>query len=80
MKFIETIQNIFKIEELRTILSLMDEKCKMALDQLPKLAGAQVHSTVMLGEVDRKTFQKLGIGLTCDPVRKVKKQKAEEEN
>ncbi len=54
-----------------SILSLMDEKCKMALDQLPRLAGAQVHSTVMLGEVDRKTFQKLGIGLTCDPVRKI---------
>ena len=38
------------------------------LDQLPNLNGAQVHSTVMLGEVDRKTFYKLGIGLTCDPV------------
>ena len=58
-----------------SILSLMDEKCKMALDQLPKLAGAQVHSTVMLTEVDRKTFQKLGIGLTCDPVRKIKDPK-----
>lgn len=44
----------------------------MALDQLPNLAGAQVHSTVMLSEVDRKTFNKLGIGLTCDPVRKLK--------
>ena len=54
-----------------SILSLIDEKCKMALDQLPRLAGAQVHATVMLGEVDRKTFQKLGIGLTCDPVRKI---------
>ena len=53
-----------------SIMSLMDENCKMALDQLPRLAGAQVHSTVMLSEVDRKTFQKLGIGLTCDPVRK----------
>ena len=47
---------------------------KLALEQLPKLRGAQVHSTVMLSEVDRKTFQKLGIGLTCDPVRKIKKQ------
>jgi hypothetical protein len=27
----------------------------------------------MLSEVDRKTFNKLGIGLTCDPVRKIKK-------
>jgi len=53
-----------------SIMSLMDENCKMAIDQLPNLAGAQVHSTVMLSEVDRKTFSKLGIGLTCDPVRK----------
>ncbi len=53
-----------------SMMSLIDENCKLALDQLPKLAGAQVHSTVMLGEVDRKTFHKLGIGLTCDPVHK----------
>ena len=26
--------------------------------------------TVMLGEVDRKVFKKLGVGLTCDPVKK----------
>jgi Uncharacterized protein conserved in bacteria len=63
-----------------SMMSLIDENCKLALEQLPKLKGSQVHSTVMLSEVDRKTFQKLGIGLTCDPVRKVKKQKAEEEN
>ena len=24
----------------------------------------------MLSEVDRKIFKKLGVGLTCDPVRK----------
>ena len=58
-----------------SMLSLLDENCKLALDQLPKLKGAQVHSTVMLSEVDRKTFNKLGIGLTCDPVRKIKKLK-----
>ena len=55
-----------------SILSLMDENCKLAIDSLPRLAGAQVHSTVMLSEVDRKTFKKLGIELTCDPVRKIK--------
>ena len=38
---------------------------------LPKLDGCQVHSTVMLSEVDRKIFKKLGVGLTCDPVKKV---------
>lgn len=54
-----------------SMMSLIDENCKIALDQLPKLAGAQVHSSVMLSEVDRKTFNKLGIGITCDPVRKI---------
>ena len=58
-----------------SMMSLIDENCLHALDQLPKLLGAQVHSTVMLSEVDRKTFQKLGIGLTCDPIRKIKKKK-----
>ena len=44
--------------------------CTRALEQLPKLHGCQVHSTVMLSEVDRKIFKKLGCDLTCDPVRK----------
>ena len=56
-----------------SMMSLIDENCKLALEQLPNLAGAQVHSTVILSEVDRKTFSKLGIGLTCDPVRKLKR-------
>lgn len=54
-----------------SLLSNHDENCRIALDQLPKLAGCQVHSTVMLSEVDRKIFKKLGVGLTCDPVRKI---------
>ncbi len=57
-----------------SMMSLIDENCKHALEQLPKLSGAQVHSTVMLSEVDRKTFNKLGIGLSCDPVKKLKKK------
>ena len=54
-----------------SMLSITDENCRKALDQLPKLNGCQVHSTVMLSEVDRKIFKKLGVGLTCDPVKKV---------
>lgn len=53
-----------------SVLSRDDEQCRQALEQLPQLRGCQVHSTVMLSEVDRKIFQKLGCGLTCDPVRK----------
>jgi uncharacterized protein (UPF0371 family) len=54
-----------------SLLSIKDENCRMALDQLPKLNGCQAHSTVMLSEVDHKVFKKLGVGLTCDPVRKI---------
>ena len=50
-----------------SVLSPHDECCRAALEQLPNLFGCQVHSTVMLGEVDHKIFKKLGVGLTCDP-------------
>lgn len=53
-----------------SVLSSRDENCRRALEVLPQLNGCQVHSTVMLGEVDQKIFKKLGVGLTCDPVRK----------
>jgi len=53
-----------------SMLSIRDENCRRALETLPQFAGCQVHSTVMLSEVDRKIFKKLGVGLTCDPVKK----------
>ena len=54
-----------------SVLSRQDDNCRKALSQLPELKGCQVHSTVMLSEVDRKIFKKLGVDLTCDPVKKV---------
>ncbi len=57
-----------------SMMSLLDENSRLALEQLPNLKGAQVHSTVMLSEVDRKTFKKLGVDLTCDPIKKIKKR------
>ena len=53
-----------------SVLSTDDENCRRALACLPELDGCQVHSTVMLGEVDHKIFRKLGVGLTCDPAPK----------
>ncbi|MCM1071057.1 MAG: DUF1846 domain-containing protein [Alistipes timonensis] len=53
-----------------SVLSPRDELCRRALEKLPELNGCQVHSTVMLGEVDHKIFSKLGVGLTCDPAKK----------
>ncbi len=55
-----------------SVLSTTDEKCRRALEKLPELNGCQMHSTVMLGEVDHKIFNKLGVGLTCDPAKKMK--------
>jgi uncharacterized protein (UPF0371 family) len=52
------------------VLSQHDENCRRALESLPLLDGCQVHATVMLSEVDRKIFKKLGCGLTTDPVKK----------
>lgn len=51
-------------------LSTTDSNCRRAIEKLPELNGCQVHSTVMLGEVDHKIFRKLGVGLTCDPAKK----------
>ena len=42
---------------------------KKALEQLPALRGCQVHTSVMLSEVDIKIFKKLGVDLTSEPVR-----------
>jgi uncharacterized protein (UPF0371 family) len=53
-----------------SVLSKTDENCRKALDQLPRLRGCQAHATIMLSEVDRRIFAKLGINLTCDPVKK----------
>ena len=53
-----------------SVLSLHDENCRKALATLPLLKGCQAHSTVMLKEVDWRTFNKLGIDLTTDPAKK----------
>ena len=55
-----------------SILSVNDLNCRKALDMLPLLNGCQMHSTSMLSEVDMKVFNRLGVGLTCDPVKKHK--------
>ncbi len=54
-----------------SMLCITDENCRLALEQLPKFEGCQVHSTVLLSEVDRKIFKRLGVELTCDPVKSV---------
>ncbi|MBS6955617.1 MAG: DUF1846 domain-containing protein [Enterocloster asparagiformis] len=50
-----------------------DPIAKKALDQLPRLRGCQVHTSVMLSDVDIKVFKKLGAELTSEPVYEHKK-------
>ncbi len=45
-----------------------NQDARLALRQLSKLNGCQAHTSVMLSDVDIKTFKKLGVQLTCEPV------------
>ena len=44
-----------------------------ALAALPYLRDAEVHSTVILSQVDTNAFRKLGMNLTCEPRYQTKK-------
>lgn len=50
-----------------SISAAADDAAKLALSQLPKLKGCEVHSTVILSSVDEKTFRRLGMHLTSEP-------------
>ena len=50
-----------------SICAASDPRAEMAMEQLPKLRGCQVHSSVILSPVDEKTFKRLGVNLTCQP-------------
>lgn len=45
-----------------------DENARKAMAMLPELHGCQVHTSVMLSSVDIRTFKKLGMMLTSEPV------------
>ncbi len=51
------------------VCAATDEKARLALNQLSKLKGSELHSTVILSHVDEKTLKKLGIHITCEPRR-----------
>lgn len=51
-----------------SISAANSKTAQLALEQIPRLAGCQVHTTVMLSSVDIKTFQRLSVQLTSEPV------------
>ena len=50
-----------------SISATTDPTAEKAMEQLSKLRGCQVHSSVILSPVDEKTFKRLGVNLTCEP-------------
>ena len=50
-----------------SICAATDPKAELAMEQLGKLRGCEVHSSVILSAIDEKTFKRLGINLTCQP-------------
>ena len=55
------------------ISAVNNPDAQKAMDAIPKLRYAEVHSTVILSQVDSQTFRKLGMGLTCEPKYQTKK-------
>ena len=55
------------------ISAVTDKNAAKALESIDKLRGCEAHSSVILSQVDMKTFKKLGINITCEPQYQVKK-------
>ncbi len=50
-----------------SICAATNPMAQMAMEQLSKLRGCEVHSSVILSAVDERTFKRLGVNLTCEP-------------
>ena len=50
-----------------SICAATNPLAELAMEQLSKLKGCEVHSTVILSPVDEKVFKRLGVNLTCEP-------------
>ncbi len=64
------------VDELLIALSIcatMDKTAEAAMKQLNNLRGCEMHSTVILSQVDEMTFRKLGVNLSSEPQYQTKK-------
>jgi uncharacterized protein (UPF0371 family) len=58
------------VDEMLIALSISaqtDPVARIALEQLPKLRGCELHSSVILSIVDESTLKRLGLNVTCEP-------------
>ena len=64
------------IDEILIALSMSaatSDAARLALEQIPNIRGCQVHTSVMLSDVDVISFRKLGVELTCEAKKEQKK-------
>lgn len=50
-----------------SISAATSDLAELAMKQLENLRGCEIHSTVILSQVDENVFRRLGINLTCEP-------------
>ena len=56
-----------------SICAVTDKNAEKAIAQLSKLRGCEAHSSVILADVDKNVFSKLGVNVTCRPAYQTKK-------
>ena len=56
-----------------SITAAQNGPARQALNQLPLLVGCEVHTSVILSQVDENIFRRLGVNLTCDPKYQTRK-------
>ena len=57
-----------------SICAVVNPDAEKAMEQLGNLRGCEVHSSVMLSQIDEKVFKRLGVNLTCEPNFKSSKE------
>ncbi len=55
------------------VSALTNPLADLALQQLGKLKGCEVHFSVILSEVDEKLLRRLGVHVSCEPQYESKK-------
>ncbi len=76
VKFLQNHNPLLHIDEILIALSIAavsDRDAAAAYAELPKLRGLEVHSSVILSQVDVGVFRTLGVNLTCEPKYQNKK-------
>ncbi|MBO5873087.1 MAG: DUF1846 domain-containing protein [Clostridia bacterium] len=57
-----------------SICAVVNPDAEKAMEQLGNLRGCEVHSSVILSQIDEKIFKRLGVNLTCEPNFKSSKE------